>query len=199
MTYFDNINFINLEWVFAQIYKVVINIPQYILYALFFWSDAITSFWLKFVFWLLSVLVTAVIFYSIYKIWELNEIEGEKYLAIFSSRAMEESEKNVVRQEWIDILGHMESSNPTNWVMAVIEADKILDTLLAERGYDGASIGDKLKSIEEGKLRSLSDAWEAHKIRNKIAHETGFVLEAREAKKAIAHYEAVFRELGYLE
>lgn len=199
MEYFNNIPFTNLEFWFAQVYKLVVNLPGYLMYLLFFWTDAFSSFWIKVILWLVSVFFAGIIFYSIYRIWEINQLEFAKYMALFVVENKEEAEKRIISQEWIDILGHLENPNPSNWVIAVIEADKILDMLLAEKGYPGANIGERLKSVGDGKLRTLQDAWEGHKIRNKIAHESGYNLEKREARKAISHYEMVFREFGYLD
>ena len=199
MVYFDNINFLNLEWLFNQVFKIFFKLPEYLLFVLFFWTDTVTSFWIKVLLWIVSVFFAGIIFYSIYKIWEVNQKDMDKYLALFIVENKAKEEKRIINQEWVDILGHLESMNPPSWVMAVMEADKLLDMLLTEKGFIGANIGEKLKSTSQDKLKSIQDAWEAHKIRNRIAHESGYVLEKREARKAISHYEIVFRELGFVE
>jgi hypothetical protein len=59
-----------------------------------------------------------------------------------------------------------------------------LDDLLNKLGYRGESIGEKLKRVAKGDMKSLNDAWEAHKVRNQIAHEGSSVnLSHHEAKK----------------
>ncbi len=48
-------------------------------------------------------------------------------------------------------------------------------------------------------FKTLDNAWEAHKLRNRIAHEgMGYDVEYREAKKAIELYESVFKEFDYI-
>jgi hypothetical protein len=67
--------------------------------------------------------------------------------------------------------------------------------MLSRQGYSGESIGEKLKSVETADFNTLSDAWEAHKVRNQIAHEgSAFNLSDSLARRTLAHYEAVFRE-----
>ena len=84
----------------------------------------------------------------------------------------------------------------SQWREAIIESDIMLDDILARRGYVGDGVGEKLKSIESTTLSSLQDAWEAHKVRNQIAHQgSSFALTEDFARRTIARYEAVFREL----
>lgn len=98
-----------------------------------------------------------------------------------------------------DILEHVASDNPNDWKLAIIEADIILDGLLKERGYAGNTLGERLKSIGPQQMDSLNDAWEAHKIRNMIAHEgPDFVLTKRMVQDTINRYQRVFREFGLI-
>jgi NAD+--asparagine ADP-ribosyltransferase len=69
----------------------------------------------------------------------------------------------------------------------------MLDEVLRNKGYVGEGVGEMLKSAS---FKTVSLAWDAHKIRNRIAHEgSDFQLTEREAKKAFTLYESVFREL----
>lgn len=96
-----------------------------------------------------------------------------------------------------DMLNHIESANPNDWKLAIIEADIMLDELLKQRGYTGGSLGERLKSITSQQLESIEDAWQAHKIRNQIAHGgADFVLTRRIAEETIQQYRRVFAELG---
>ena len=96
-----------------------------------------------------------------------------------------------------DVMTHSSSNNPSDWKLAIIEADIILDDTLKEKGYAGGSLGERLKSIAPHQLASLNDAWEAHKIRNKIAHDgSDFILTKRIAQETIVKYQRVFTELG---
>ncbi len=99
------------------------------------------------------------------------------------------------RKTWERIVEQAESTSESNWRIAIIEADIMLDDLLYKLGLPGDTIGDKLKAVEKSDFLTLDDAWEAHKVRNQIAHGgSGFQLNQREARQAISHYEKVFRE-----
>lgn len=95
-----------------------------------------------------------------------------------------------------DILKHIDSDNPNDWKLAIIEADIILDEALKKAGYGGTSLGERLKSISPNQLNSLDFAWQAHKVRNQIAHAgADFVLTHRLAEETIKKYKVVFNEL----
>ena len=96
-----------------------------------------------------------------------------------------------------DIEKHIASDNPNDWKLAIIEADIVLDEALKKLGYNGVSLGERLKSITPSQLTCLDDAWQAHKIRNQIAHGgADFVLTKRLAEETIKRYRRVFTELG---
>ncbi len=94
---------------------------------------------------------------------------------------------------WAIIEGYMASSTSALWRIGILEADTMLAEVLREKGYKGVDVGEMLGSAS---FKTVQLAWDAHKIRNKIAHEgSSFSLEEREAKRAYALYEAVFKEL----
>ncbi len=109
-----------------------------------------------------------------------------------------ETGDTVMAHRWENATRHVESDNPNDWKQGIIEADIILDDLLTKLGYKGESIGDKLKRVNPGDMKSLNEAWEAHKVRNQIAHEPGFALNQIEAKRVIGMYRKVFEEFYYI-
>ena len=99
---------------------------------------------------------------------------------------------------WENVVAHIDSHNQSDWKQAIIEADMILDDILTGMGYRGESVGEKLKRVATGDMQSLNEAWEAHKVRNQIAHEAGFTLGHHEAKATINMYRKVFEEFYYI-
>ncbi len=103
-------------------------------------------------------------------------------------------------EKWVRVTQHINSDNPSDWRLAILEADIILDELLDWIGYIGDTIGDKLKKANKGDFATLDYAWEAHRIRNAIAHEgQDFVLTQREARRIISLFEAVFTEFDFID
>lgn len=100
---------------------------------------------------------------------------------------------------WPEIQKHLHDDNPSSWKIAIIEADIFLEEVLTNAGYSGVTIGEKLKSANSASFTTLQDAWEAHKVRNEIAHTGGdFILTKRVAQETLTRFERVFHEFGVI-
>ncbi len=100
-----------------------------------------------------------------------------------------------LRERWNEILRHLEAPQEAEWKIAVIEADKLVDSALARAGFAGGSFGDRLTNIQPGTLLALDGLWWAHKIRNRLAHEMDYFLRYTEARQAVSYYEQALAEL----
>lgn len=103
-----------------------------------------------------------------------------------------------VDKEWGKITQRVESKDEANLKLAIIEADKLVDDLLRGMNYPGDSMGDRLKQIDESRLKTINELWEVHKVRNNIVHNASFRLSQREAKNAMEVYEKVLKEFEAL-
>lgn len=109
------------------------------------------------------------------------------------------TDKPQVNPRWEKVIHHVNSSNPSEWKLAILEADIILSEMIEKMGYHGETIGDKLKKIERSDFNTIDNAWEAHRIRNSIAHEgSDFLLSEREARRIVGLYQSVFEEFKYI-
>lgn len=79
--------------------------------------------------------------------------------------------------------------------MTVMKADKLFDKALVEMGVPGKTMGDRLKKIG-GRLSDEDGVWTAHKIRNRIAHETDYVPSYESAKSALSTYKQALKDIG---
>mgnify|MGYP003468404416 FL=1 len=102
---------------------------------------------------------------------------------------------HVVNPRWEKVLSHSVSANESDWRLAIMEADIMLADLLDTMSLPGNTIGEKLKAVEKSDFISLDNAWEAHKVRNSIAHEgMNHILNQREVNRVIDMYKTVFEE-----
>ncbi len=138
------------------------------------------------------------IIYSKFRVEELEAVEDEhlKHEEERYAHAHAHSSKN---KRWEDAVAHIESDNPNDWRLAIIEADIMLEDLLNKLGYAGMTIGDKLKQASPQFFRTIEDAWKAHRTRNDIAHRgSDFVLTKRLAKETLEQYRRVFEEFSII-
>jgi hypothetical protein len=138
----------------------------------------------------LSIVGLFAIVYISVRLFQLRAREKEHYSTLIPAPNARTSSP---RWRHIELLAS--GASASEWREAIIEADIMLDELLAKQGYRGDGVGEKLKSVEPHEFSTLSDAWEAHKVRNQIAHEgSAFDLSESLAHRTIARYESVFRE-----
>ena len=124
---------------------------------------------------------------------ELAKIQESLKIPI-SEKSLE-TEERVLTLKWQEVLRYANSEAENDWVRAIISSDVILGDLLDGMSLPGDTIGEKLKAVEKGDFQTLDNAWEAHKIRNAIAHSgLDFQINQREVKRIIGLYEIVFQE-----
>lgn len=148
---------------------------------------------------ILSVLFLMGIVYATIHLRELNHAENLRLKAAEKGGKKTAGKPVGPGTQWESVIENINSLNPSSWRLAIIEADVILDDLLDKIGCVGNTIGDKLKQVNKGDFKTLDSAWEAHRVRNAIAHEgSEFLLTSREAKRVISLYEQVFKEFHFV-
>jgi hypothetical protein len=150
---------------------------------------------------LLSLLFIFGICYSLIRLYQVRQKEAKKLYEV-GGVVSDEVEEEVPqgREKWQAIEEKIATGNPSEWRIAILEADIMLDTLIEDRfPVYGDTLGERLKNIEKGDFITLNEAWEAHRVRNAIAHEgVDFSISEREVKRIMALYKAVFTEFNYI-
>lgn len=152
--------------------------------------------WIIIVGYALSVAGLVAIAYMTMRLFDLREREDAFYDAPLPEAAGGGAPAS---PRFVHIEALAASGTPSAWREAIIEADIMLDDALNARGYTGDGVGEKLRQVDRTTLASVADAWEAHKVRNQIAHEgSAFDLSETLATRTLARYQTVFRELGVI-
>jgi len=107
--------------------------------------------------------------------------------------------RELINKKWSKLLERIKSGDERDLRLAIIEADSLVDEILKEHGHPGQDMGERLKSIHPSEMDNLNDLWEAHKVRNRLAHEADFHLPIDEAKKIIGIYHKTIEELLSIE
>lgn len=95
-----------------------------------------------------------------------------------------------IEKEWAKINGLLENGNG---ISAIIEADKALEFVLRAKGFSG-SFQDKMRRAE-GLFSKPQAVWDAHKLRNKCAHEAGFAPARAATTHALASFRGALKNL----
>ena len=99
------------------------------------------------------------------------------------------------RTKWLTIEQALKKDSPSSYQMSVLEADKLLDHALKARGVKGDTMGDRMKTAKDT-WSSANNIWNAHKLRNRIAHESDVSVSYDDARRALAGFKQALKDLG---
>ena len=106
--------------------------------------------------------------------------------------------KHKMVKRWLKIIKSMEGDDPAAWRMAVIDADSMLDEVVAKLGYIGNNLEERLENIIPEQFPSLEDAWRAHQISTFLKEDSSYNLTREVADRTIEIYRSIFRETGII-
>lgn len=186
---------IDIQYYLNIIFKYFIShVPDLII-----WAKTLSGYFIG-----LCIIVSFMLFFGIIYCVEKLKLIRKKEDLIYNPKielAYEEIQKadQELAHKWDKVKTHIESENENDWRQAIIEADIILGELLTKMGYKGDGIGEQLRRVEKADFNTIDQAWEAHKIRNAVAHEgSDYILNKNEAKRIISLYRQVFEEFFYI-
>ncbi len=190
-----DITFLNLEYFFVQVLDFFSNFGDF--GRVGGYEDLVAI--LKIIAAVLVVLSFIFISLLIIRIQELRKEESEM-LEVVSYDTIGEAELEPrYYRRWQRVLEDVHSDNESLWRAAIIEADSILESLTQEMNIEGDTLGERLKNVDISDFLSLDNAWEAHKVRNEIAHDGAeMMLSHQKAKNTIRNYEIVFNEFNVI-
>jgi hypothetical protein len=179
---------LNLEYIFLKIYNLFTS-PHSLEGKFVGLKNTIV--------FILSIVAVFFLALIIYSFMRLKEREKENHHRIHHAiiNAGQKKEEKGTNKKWQMVLDLITSANPSDWRLAIMEADTLLDTVTKDIGLIGADLGERLKNASPDHFKTLDNAWEAHKIRNRVAHDgLAYQMPYKDAKRAIALYESVFSE-----
>lgn len=193
------IHFLNLEYFFQLIYGSRVEFtsgnvpgaPRVTMFEAF--SAWLGDAWgiLGIVSFLFVLIAFGILIYASVRLYQIRHQEDEEK---YSTLAPEVAEKQKDHARWAHVRQLIESSQPNDWRQAIIEADIMLEEVLEQAGYTGATMSERLKNA---RFNSIQEAGEAHGVRNRIAHDgMAFKLDDNDAYRTIQKYERVFKEFG---
>jgi len=100
--------------------------------------------------------------------------------------------------EWTQVTSGLENASDADAALLIIEADSLVDRILKDMKLPGETMGERLQALGEQRFESIDDLWEAHKLRNQIAHEGAKGITYGDAVWAIERYERALKKLGVI-
>jgi hypothetical protein len=103
-----------------------------------------------------------------------------------------------IAKQWTLIARRINSTNDSDWKLAIIEADKFVDDVVRHLGGQGSTLGERLNSLPAGTIQNLDALWAAHKVRNNIVHDPDYRFTQDKAREVVSQYEEVLKEFEVL-
>jgi hypothetical protein len=99
------------------------------------------------------------------------------------------------RTKWMSIEKQLDKTQPSSFQLSVLNADKLLDTALKEKGYQGQTMGERMKNAAPI-FSNRNNVWSAHKLRNQIAHEPDVRVTFDNARYALSALKQALKDVG---
>lgn len=112
-----------------------------------------------------------------------------------SQKRSHDFNKEKYQTKWLAIENSLKKSSPATYNAAVLEADKLLDHAMIEMGIRGKTMGERLKR-SGGRFSNLNAVWNAHKLRNQIAHKVDCRVSYEQAQRALNALKRALKDLG---
>lgn len=122
----------------------------------------------------------------------------EKFLGMDAPRAILDK-KEKTREEWNAIKQKLESANPRDYKVAIIEADDFIEKIIVGFKYKGENFGERLENIPEDHLVNVAGIKQAHQVKNRIIHDDNFVLSKEDALGVLSQYEEFLRSFQVVD
>lgn len=146
----------------------------------------------------LSILMLALIIYSLVRMKELDKEESAMKKALIKKH-FHDKQSLVKNPKWLIVEEMIQGSTESDWKLAIIEADILLEEVMKESGFVGDTLGEMLTNATKNSFASYQNAWEAHKTRNDIAHSgASYKLTKDDAVRTINMYKMVLQEFGVI-
>ena len=100
-----------------------------------------------------------------------------------------------VEKDWLKNKARANSGLESEYKLAVLEADSMLNDILKKMGYSGETLGEKLSGLTKATLSNIDGIKAAHQTRNNIIHDPDYKLTPEETKKVLDIFEQAFRDL----
>jgi len=183
-------SYLNIDYLFNRIYEFIVPIFNFII-------DPHTWSVIGMISVILSIIFLFIIIFSLVRLFEIqgfdkDEINHEIHEALLKQKEIDRN----TNPQWHYIQTLIESPNESDWRVAIIEADSMLEESLREKGLSGNTVSELLEAAKDSGYRNIQDAWGGHLIRNQIAHDgSDFPLSQVEGRRAIKMFQNFFEDI----
>jgi hypothetical protein len=141
-----------------------------------------------------------IIFFGIFVLWLVTQARPNKTTRNRRQYTQSGMNKSQFQAQWQRVEELMRMPGTDSTKSAIFEADKLLDIALRQQGFRGETMGERLKSARNAFKNETvyQGMWQAHKMRNALAHELSFEVPAVVAQEQLEKFKAGLQYLKVL-
>jgi hypothetical protein len=98
-------------------------------------------------------------------------------------------------KHWTSIVHRANTGTPENLRWAVMEGDALIDQVLRQRGMPGENMSERLQNARWAGSKLIDRVFDAHRVRNELAHTPGYQLTTAQAERALFAFRDFLKEL----
>lgn len=122
----------------------------------------------------------------------LRGVQGNLIQSIYGAD-MPSSYKGKVHKRWTRVEAQMQSGQEIQYKLAILEADTIVDEVLAIAKLEGENMMERLDKALPYQVEHKEHLLWAHSIRNNIVRDNAFAVDKELAEKTIGAYREFLR------
>lgn len=107
--------------------------------------------------------------------------------------------QSVMKKRWTKIEERLRGNNVSEYKVAILEADSLVDGVLTDIGYVGADMAQKIEQLRVLQPEDAAVLDEAHQIRNRIVFEQDFQIDHTQSEKTLNIYKSYLKKFDYFQ
>ena len=100
-----------------------------------------------------------------------------------------------MRQQWRKIMRRLDTGSESEYKLAIIESDTLLDEMLKKMRLAGETMDERLERITPLMISNVEELKNAHQVRNSIVYDPDYRLNLQEARRTLSVYQKTFESL----
>ncbi len=150
-------------------------------------------------FWVISIVISGLLFWGIVYMIINTGFAKRKVEFYMDKTGFGDVGKRRHLKAWHKIVHRSKEPDETEWKMAILEADKLLDDVLRSSGYNQATADARFAALTSESVANYEQVIQAHEIRGKISKDLEFTLTHAEAIEVLKIYKKALREFGLID
>lgn len=124
---------------------------------------------------------------------------GSDIRTLLKGMDMPVAAKGKMTKRWQKIAKRLETGNASQYKIAILEADKFVDEILAGISHKGENMSERIEQMNPGQLENVEDLARVHRIRNEIIKDKDFMVDEKTARETVAVYEDVLKSFEFID